>query len=287
MRFVATLLLWLVTTAALAIAVPVTWAQHTVVSRSGYTTLATKAAKEPSLQGAVAGELATQLNTLATKAGYGTSIDVLSAAANAYAGSSVFPGQFGTVNGLAHDWLFTDTAAHTDSSGHWVVDLSPMLSDSSLKETLTAFGVKAPSKLQVPVTDSAGLRPGQFRVATTWGPWASVGACVLAGFLAFLTLGLARSRGKTLAALGISAMLVGASGWAGIEVGRPRVNDALNRTSGNMRQVADVMTDYAISDMHHWLNITLLVGAGLVAVGVLLALIGGLLRKRKTEPRKV
>ena len=218
MRFLATLLLWLVTTAALAIAVPVTWAQHSVVSRSGYTTLATKAAKEPSLQGAVAGELATQLNVLATKAGYSTSIAALSSAADSYTGSAAFPGQFAAVNGLAHDWLFTDTAARTDSSGHWLVDLSPMLSDSSLKATLAGFGVQAPSKLQVPVTDSAGLRPGQFRVATTWGPWAGVGACVLAGLLALLTLGVARSRGKTLAALGISVLLIGAAGWAGIEV---------------------------------------------------------------------
>lgn len=278
MRFVATLLLWLVTTASLAIAVPVAWAQHTVVSRSGYTALASRAATQPSLQAAVAGELAAQFNTMA---GYGASIDVLSAAANSYTGSAAFPGQFGTVNGFAHDWLFTDTVARTDSSGHWVVDLSPMLADSSLKATLTAFGVQPSAKLQVPVTDSAGLRPGQFRVATTWGPWVSLGVCVLAGLLAFLTVGTAKNRGKTVVALGVSALLVGAAGWAGIEAGRPQINHALNRTSGNMRQVADVMVDYAIADMHHWLNITLVGGAGLVALGMLFAVLGGLLRKRK------
>lgn len=284
MRFVATLLLWLLTTAALVIAVPVTWAEHTVVSRSGYTALATKAAREPSLQGAVAGELATQLSALATKAGYRTSIAVLSSAADSYTGGAAFPGQFGTVNGLAHDWLFTDTAAHTDSSGHWEVDLSPMLADPSIKSTLAGFGVTPPAKLQVPVTDSAGLRPGQLRVATTWGPWASVGACVLVGLLALLTLAAARSRGKTLAALGISALLVGAAGWAGIEVGRPHVNDALNRTSGNMRQIADVMVDYAIADMHHWLNLTLIAGVGLVALGALTTLLANVGRRVVRKP---
>jgi len=283
-RFVATLLLWLLTTAALVIAVPVTWAQHTVVSRSGYTALATKAAREPSLQGAVAGELATQLNVLAGKAGYRTSIAVLSSAADSYTGGAAFPGQFGTVNGLAHDWLFTDTAAHTDSSGHWVVDLSPMLTDPSIKSTLAGFGVSPPAKLQVPVTDSAGLRPGQLRVATTWGAWASVGVCVLVGLLALLTLAAARSRGKMLAALGISALLVGAAGWAGIEVGRPHVNDALNRTSGNMRQIADVMVDYAIADMHHWLNLTLIAGVGLVALGALATLLANVGRRVVRRP---
>ena len=282
MRFVATLVLWLVTTAALAVAVPVTWAQHAVVNRSGYSSLATKAAAEPRLKAAMAGELATQLNSLATKAGYSSSIDVLSAATTVYTGSSAFPGQFGTINGYAHDWLFTDTAARQDSSGRWVVDLSPMLSDSSLTSTLTGFGIKVPSKLEVPVTDSAGLRPGQLRVATTWGPWAAAGICILAGVMAFLTLGAAKARGKALAALGISAMLIGAAGWAGIEIGRPHLADALNRTSGNMREVVDVMVDYAITDMHTWLNITLVVGAGLVAIGMLLAVLGGLIRKRKS-----
>lgn len=284
MRFVATLLLWLLTTAALVIAVPVTWAEHSVVSRSGYTALATKAAREPSLQGAVAGELATQLNALASKAGYRTSIAVLSSAADSYTGGAAFPGQFGTVNGLAHDWLFTDTAAHTDSSGHWVVDLSPMLTDPSIKTTLAGFGVSPPVKLQVPVTDSAGLRPGQLRVATTWGPWASVGVCVLVGLLALLTLAAARSRGKAIAALGISALLVGAAGWAGIEVGRPHVNDALNRTSGNMRQIADVMVDYAIADMHHWLNLTLIAGVGLVVFGALATLLVNVGRRVVRKP---
>ena len=284
MRFVATVLLWLVTTAALAVAIPTAWAQHTVVSRSGYTALAARAATQPSLQGAVAGELATQLNTVATKAGYGNSINVLAGAADSYTGSSTFPDQFAAVNGLAHDWVFTDTAARTDSSGHWLVDLSPMLDDSSLKATLTGFGIKAPSKLQVPVTDSAGLRPGQFRVATTWGPWAVAGAGALAAVLALLTVMAARSRGKILAALGVSLLLIGAAGWAGIEIGRPYLATVLNRTSGNMRQIADVMTDYGIADMHHWLNITLLAGLGLVVAGALSTLIANVGRRVVRKP---
>lgn len=284
MRFVATVLLWLITTAALTVAIPVAWAQHAVVSRSGYTALAARAATQPALRGAVAGELATQLNAMATKAGYGSSINVLAGAADSYTDSAAFPGQFGTVNGYAHDWLFTDTAARTDSSGHWVVDLSPMLQDASLKATLAGFGVKPPEKLQVPVTDTAGLRPGQFRVASTWGPWAAAGACAVAGLLALLTLLAARSRGKILAALGISLLLIGAAGWAGIEIGRPYLNTALNRTSGNMRQIADVMSDYGIADMHHWLNITLAAGVALVVIGAMSTLIANLGRRVVRKP---
>ena len=54
MRFVATVFLWLVTTVALAVAVPTTWAQRNVVDENGYSALATSAAKDPPLQKAMA-----------------------------------------------------------------------------------------------------------------------------------------------------------------------------------------------------------------------------------------
>ena len=53
---------------------------------------------------------------------------------------------------------------------------------------------------------------------------------IFTGVFALLTLATARSRGKALAALGVSALLVGAAGWAGFEVGRRYIDDALNRT---------------------------------------------------------
>ncbi|MCV7154228.1 hypothetical protein H7I57_24165, partial [Mycobacterium pyrenivorans] len=71
----------------------------------------------------------------------------------------------------------------------------------SFKATLTALGIRVPSKIEVPITDFAqSVRPGQFRAATTWGPWVRVGIGVLTGVFALLTLAVA--------------------GWAGIEVGR-------------------------------------------------------------------
>ena len=106
------------------------------------------------------------MDRLATSAGYDLSTGTVSKAAGIYTSSSAFPGQFGAANGYAHDWLFTDTMAHSDSSGRWTIDLSPMLSDRSFKATLAAFGVRVPSKIEVPITDSAqSLRPGQFRAA--------------------------------------------------------------------------------------------------------------------------
>ena len=73
----------------------------------------------------------------------------------------------------------------------------------------------------------------------------SIGAAVVAGVCGLLTLAAARRRGKALTSLGVSALLVGAAGWAGIEVGGRYVNDALNRTTGDIRRIADVMVGHA------------------------------------------
>jgi hypothetical protein len=280
-RFVATLLLWVLTTAALVVAIPATWAQHNLVDRNGYSQLATSAAKDPNVQSAMAAVLTTQLVTLAGNSGYDVSPSLLGGAARSYTGSSSFPGQFALANQLVHRWLFTDTVAHSDASGRWELDLSPMLSDSSFQQTLSGFGIRAPKKLEIPLTEnvSDSLRPGQLRPAATWGPWVSVGSAILAGVLALFTLAAARSRGKALGALGVSALLVGAAGWAGIEVARGRVDDALDRTTADVHQVATAMVDHAVGSMHMWLNMTLAVGGALVVLGVLGAVAGGMRRR--------
>lgn len=276
MRSLLALLLWLVTTALLAVSVPALWAQQHVVSVDGYSDLAAGAARSPALQQPMAAELTAQV-TSATGAS-GVQATLLEAAANSYTASDVFPGQFAAVNRVAHRWLFTN-----DAQGQWVVDLSPMLADSSIRQTLDSFGVQAPTTLQVSVTEneSGGLRPGQLRPVALWGPWASIGVAVLTAVFALLTLTASRRRGKMIAALGISGLLVGAAGWAGIEIGRGRVDDALNRTTGNIHAIADVMVEHAVNSMHMWLNLTLTVGGGLVIIGVIVSLLSGLGRSRQ------
>ncbi|MGU3501305.1 hypothetical protein [Mycobacterium sp. C31M] len=271
MRSLLAALLWLVTTALLAVTVPALWAQQNVVSVDGYAELATSAGRDRALQQPMAAELTDQI-TAATGTS-GNQATLIGAAADAYTSNEVFPGQFAAANRVVHRWLFTN-----DAQGQWVVDLSPMLADSSIRETLNGFGVEVPTSLQVPITanESGGLRPGQLRPVAVWGPWASIGVAVLAGVFALLTLAASRKRGKMLGALGVSGLLVGAAGWAGIEIGRRYVGDALNRTSGNIRTIADVMVEHAIDSMHMWLNLTLIISGGVVIIGVIVALLSGL-----------
>ena len=283
MRLLAAFLLWVLATVALAVAVPATWAQHNLVDRDGYSALATSAAKDPVVQQAMATALTSQLMTLSANAGY-SSADVnetlLNGAARAYTSGDSFPGQFALANQIAHRWLFTDSVAVSDASGRWEIDLSPMLADSSFQQTLADYGIKAPETLQIPLTEnvSQSLRPGKFREVAKWGPWVSVGTAVLAGVFALLTLAVAKRRGKALGALGVSGLVVGAAGWAGIEVGRRYVDDGLAATSDDVRNVAGAMVDHAVGSLHLWLNLTIAAGAALVLFGVLVSMVGGLRR---------
>ena len=275
MRTVAAVLMWFVTTALLAVAVPAVWAQQNLVDGAGYAALAQKAAADPELQSAMATELTTRVGLLGT----GVDSTIVSRIAAAYTASTVFPGQFAIANGFAHRWLFTDTVASSvDPQGRWVIDLAPMLSDAAFSQTLRDYNITVGSAVPMPLTDSAPaeLRPGALREIGMWAPWVSMGVAVLAAASALLTIYLARNRGRILAALGISALLVGAAGWAAIEFAQRRVRDALNQTSGNLRTVADVMVATVEDSMHQWLNVTLIVGGGLVIVGVIVGLLSSL-----------
>ncbi|MDA0251743.1 MAG: hypothetical protein O2892_08900 [Actinomycetota bacterium] len=277
MRSAATVLMWLITTLLLAAAVPAVWAQQHLVDRDGYSALAQRAAADPELQAAMAGELTAQVGRLAS----GVDSSVVSRIAAAYTSGSAFPAQFAQANGFAHRWLFTTAIPSTlDPQGRWVIDLAPMLSDVAFVQTLNDYNVAVPDSLPIPLTDEAPafLRPGALRAVGLWGPWISIGLAVLTGAAALLTLFAARSRGRALAALGVSGLLVGGAGWAAIEFAQRYLRDALNNTSGTARRVADVMVATAQDSMHQWLNVTLVVGGGLVIVGVIVSLLGGLAR---------
>ena len=277
MRFALTALLWLFTTATLAVAVPTTWAQVHVVDVNSYTVMARRAAGDPELQTAVASELATRATVLINQRGYRVDSARVHGVAVGYTVGPDFPSQFAEANRLAHDWMFS--GAHAQSEGdQWVVDLAGMLKDSAFASLLTAYHVQVPDTVRVPVTASTPktLRPGELQLLNRWGLWASVGVTVLAGIGGLLTLAAARSRGRALAGLGISALLAGAAGWVGIEVARRRIDDTLNDTTGDIRRIADVMIGQARGSLHHWLDLTLAAGGGLVVLGVLAALLGSL-----------
>ncbi|BCO37918.1 hypothetical protein BMW24_002350 [Mycobacterium heckeshornense] len=278
MRFVAAVLLWLSTTAALAVAVPAVWAQRNIVDADGYAAMAQKAAADPAVQAAVASQLAAEACLLVREHGSRADPGLVRDLATAYTGGPSFSPQFVQANRIAHGWAFAGTEPGPDP---WVIDLAPLLNDSSFRQTLADNDIHIPAVTAVPLTVSApkSLRPGQLHPLAIWGPWVSLGATVLAGGGAVLTLAAARRRGKALASLGVAALLVAAVGYAGIEVGRRRIDDVLNRTGGDTRRIAEALLGSAEASLHHWLNVILAAGGALVALGVLVAILGGLRRR--------
>jgi hypothetical protein len=276
-RFALTALLWLCTTILLAAAVPTVWTQTHVIDVNGYTAMARKAAGDKALQSAVAAELAARATVLINQHSHQADSEQVHSVAAGYTAGPDFPAQFADANRLAHDWMFT--GAHTQSDGdQWVVDLAGMLKDSAFEQLLTSYNVQVPDTVRVPVTVSTPkvLQPGQLRPLATWGLWASIGVVALASVFALLTLAAARRRARALAALGISGLLVGAAGWAGIELAHYTINDKLNNTTGGIRGIADVMVGQAESSLHDWLDLTLAAGGVLVIFGVLVAGLGSL-----------
>jgi hypothetical protein len=282
-RFAATALLWVITTLALAMAIPAAWTQLHVVDADGYAALAQRAATDPALQSAMADELTARATTLAAEHGggrYPLDTSEVRQAAGDFTAGPAFPPLFAQANRSVHGWLFSDPAA-AENGNRWAVDVAPMLKDPSIQPLLRRHNVTVPAKLTVPLTVSIpkSMRQGRLSPLATWGPWVSVGAAALCGVCAVLTLGTARRRGKALSSLGVSALLVGAAGWAGIEVAGRYLNGALNHTTGNVRVVAEMMVKHAEAGMHQWLNVTLITGAALVALGVIVAMLGGLAKK--------
>ncbi|WP_375486435.1 hypothetical protein [uncultured Mycobacterium sp.] len=275
MRFVAAVLFWLAATTGLAVAVPAVWAQRNIIDANGYAGMAQKAAADPQLQAAVASELTTTATSLIGEHGSRADPGLVQGVASAYTAGPSFPPQFVQANRIAHSWAFAGTQSAPEP---WLLDLAPMLNDTAFRQTLADHNVHMPTTATVPMTVSApkALRPGQLHPLATWGPWVSLAATVSTGICAVLTLATARSRGKALASLGVSALLVGAAGYAGIEVARRHINEALNHTSGDVRRIGDAMAGYAEGDLHHWLNLTLAAGGALVVFGVLAAMLGGL-----------
>ncbi|MCV7378562.1 hypothetical protein BST11_10605 [Mycobacterium alsense] len=292
MRFAGTAALWLATTIALGVAVPAVWGQLNVVGEDGYAALAQRAAADPALQSAMASELSTRAMALVAERGGGRyPVDGAEVhdAASAFTAGPSFPPLFARVNRVAHGWLFTDPRAGGDQ---WVVDVAPMLDDDAFRRVLSRHHVTPPAHLTVPITvsmpaTSGSLRQGQLSRLAAWSPWVSIGATALTGLFALLTVAASRHRGQALTGLGVSALLVGAAGWAGIEAGGPYVDDALNRTTGNVRQIAEAMIARAEADLRQWLTLTLVAGAALIGLGVLVAVLGGLRKQARPAPQSL
>lgn len=273
MRLLTAALFWLLTTATLAVTLPTAWVQCNLIDAEGYARLAQRAAAQPALQAAVAAELTSQTVRLIRAQGFPLDPSPVREAAAEYTAGPSFPRQFVQLNSDGHDWLLSGA-----DTGPWEIDVVPMLRDKAFAQLLSDYHIALPASMTIPLTPTSTevARPGGLHRLAVWGPWLSLVLVALTGLCAVLTLAAARHRGRALASLGVSGLLVGAAGWSGIEVARRYLNQVLNQATGDIRRIADVVVDLAEDSLHLWLNLTLAAGAVLVLVGVAVALLGGL-----------
>ncbi|OBG07751.1 hypothetical protein [Mycolicibacter sinensis] len=272
MRLLTAALFWLLTTATLAVTLPTAWVQCNLIDADGYARLAQRAAAQPALQAAVAAELTSQTVRLIRAQGFPLDPSPVREAAAEYTAGPSFPRQFVQLNSDGHDWLLSGA-----DTGPWEIDVVPMLRDKAFAQLLSDYHIALPASMTIPLTPTSTevARPGGLHRLAVWGPWLSLVLVALTGLCAVLTLAAARHRGRALASLGVSGLLVGAAGWSGIEVARRYLNQVLNQATGDIRRIADVVVDLAEDSLHLWLNLTLAAGAVLVLVGVAVALLGG------------
>jgi hypothetical protein len=271
-RLLTAALFWLLTTATLGVTLPTAWVQCNLIDADGYARLAQRAAAQPALQAAVAAELTSQTVRLIRAQGFPLDPSPVREAAAEYTAGPSFPRQFVQLNSDGHDWLLSGA-----DTGPWEIDVVPMLRDKAFAQLLSDYHIALPASMTIPLTPTSTevARPGGLHRLAVWGPWLSLVLVALTGLCAVLTLAAARHRGRALASLGVSGLLVGAAGWSGIEVARRYLNQVLNQATGDIRRIADVVVDLAEDSLHLWLNLTLAAGAVLVLVGVAIALLGG------------
>ncbi|KAA1431698.1 hypothetical protein [Mycolicibacter arupensis] len=273
MRVFSAALFWLLATVTFAVALPTAWAQTNLIDADGYARLAEHAAAQPALQDAVAAELSAQTVMLIRASGFGIDPSEVRAAARSFTTGPSFPPQFVRVNRDGHAWLL-----NVGDPGPWEIDVIPMLRDDAFAQLLADYPITLPATLTIPLTSTSTevMRPGGLHRLSVWGPLLSVVLGAMAGLCAILTLVAAHHRGRALASLGVSALLVGAVGWSGIEVARRFLGQVLSQATGDVRRIAYALVDVAEASLHQWLGVTLAAGAVLVVVGVGVAVLGGL-----------
>lgn len=278
MRFIFAALLWVLTTVALAGTVTAAWTQNRVINEDGYAKLVAPAADDPVVQRAVADELTAQIVALGKKQGTRVDQSRVADMTTEYTHTAKFRDDFVTVAREAHRWLFTySTIAQRDSQGRWQIDLAPMA------RTLVppGMGLKVPDTLQASITDEAlgPLAPGRLASLTRFGPiavWVGVGLTLLLAGMMQLAV---RRTTKGIVALGISTLLVGATGWAALEVGLSHAKRPLARLTEEAREVADAVLHQAVGNAHQWLSVTMIAGVLVIIAGIAAGALGSLLRR--------
>lgn len=250
-------------------ALPSLWVHYRVVDREGFTSFVSPMAHDRQIQDLMADEIAAQISD---QTGGTLSATLVRPATGAYTRSDQFVADFADVLGQQHDWLFTEPTTDAERNGVLTLDLTEMVNRAIRDFGIS--GVRVTQPVEIPLSESrrSGLEAGRYATAGDQVTRIAFVAAGIAAVFALLALILARRRGFTLAALGVGAVIASAVSWVLGVFARGRADDEVAGAQSSAKQIARIVIDSSIDDLHHTSLIVGGVGVAAIAVGILVSL---------------
>ncbi|NDZ95092.1 hypothetical protein G3I13_07170 [Streptomyces sp. SID6673] len=254
-------LLTLVAMVAIVLAFPSLWVKERLVDPEGFVTTVTPMAQDAKVQDYLASQIS---SSVTEQVDIPAASAVVEPAARAYTHSDAFEADFVDVLSQQHAWLF-DPPPETGDTTVMQLDITDMVNRVIAQ---TNIGARVTGPILVPLNrDGSGLEAGRYhdvgRQITEMAYWSLVVA-VAASVLALL---IARRRGTVLAWLGVGLIASAAFAWAVGIFFAERAKQEVDGTEDAGREVAGVIIDGTVADLHHLALIVGAVGAGVVVIG--------------------
>ncbi|TWS21166.1 hypothetical protein FK529_00675 [Tsukamurella asaccharolytica] len=282
MRSLTAFLLVLVAIAATFVAVPAAWAKNTVLDRAEFTTLMEPLGRDPSVQDAMAQEIAQQVQRLLTEQGDARPpLDAITPYVSTYVRGPQFPGAFTEAVGQVHTWLLVRPTAEQRLRGATTaeIDLAPMIRDVAAANNVK---VSVPERVTIDLSGTGAnrdlFRAGRYASAADVirsAAWIAPLTALVAAVLALLA---AHRRGFMMFYLGLGVAVAAGVTWM-LCVAAPSY--VTNRSgTGGLSPVVDAALGQVTKNLTPWIMTEAAVGGALALLGLIFGGLGAVAARR-------
>lgn len=254
-------LLTLIAMVAIGLALPSMWLSQRVVDSDGFADVVAPLAHDAQVQDFIADQITDEVSARVAFPGASALVKPL---ARSYTQGADFPADFSDVVRQQHAWLFDP--APPGAGQEMQLDITAMV-NRALKNATLPFTPTIGTKIEVPLTQGAGLEAGRFHKVgqqLTNISYSATAVAVIAGLLALLV---ARRRGTVLAWLGIGALLAALASWV-TALNASRIVDDQISTRGSGSTLTRLATDALANDLTSWAMIAAIAGAIAAVIGI-------------------
>lgn len=260
-------LLTLVAIVAIVVAFPSLWVKERLVDPEGFVSTVTPMASDERIKDYLAGEISASVTQQVGAQGASA---VIEPAVRAYTHSDQFEADFVDVVSQQHAWLF-DPPPVDGPSTVMELDITDMVNRVIAQ---TGISARVSGPIVVPLNrGGSGLEAGRYHEVGQQITALAYWSLVIAVAGAVLALLFARRRGTVLAWMGIGLIASAAFAWAVGVFFAERAKQEVEGAEESGREVAELIVDGAVADLHHLALIVGGVGAGVVVLGVIVRLV--------------